>query len=272
MTNKKSVITTFNAEGYSKYAARMIDSFVKTWPADIDLFVFAEDCTVETTAPNVIVKNLHAEIPALVTFKNKWKNDPKAKGLVPMGPPGKRGKQPGIGFRWDAIRFSHKVYSVCHAAQICNSDILFWMDADTFCHSPIQHDFIDRMINNSDLCFLGRPNKFTECGLYAMNLKSSITNIFLKEFQNAYDTARIFTMKEWNDCWVFDEVRKEIKNKHPEWRWNDWAQGIIKDEGHPLINTEWGEYLDHLKGNRKTVGKSSQRDLIVKRKNTNYWS
>jgi hypothetical protein len=24
------------------------------------------------------------------------------------------GKQPGIGFRWDAIRFSHKVYAVCH--------------------------------------------------------------------------------------------------------------------------------------------------------------
>jgi hypothetical protein len=269
---KKAVVTTFNQSGYDKYGSRMIQSFIQNWPTDITLYVYAEDCTVKESAANVVIRDLHATIPALVAFKERWKNDPKAVGKLATGPADRKGKQPGIGFRWDAIRFSHKVYAVCHTGVNCDADVLFWMDADTFCHSPIQHDFIDSMINSGDLCFLGRPNKFTECGLYAMNLKNSITNIFLKEFQNAYDTARIFTMKEWNDCWVFDEVRKEVKNKYPGWSWNDWAQGIIKDEGHPLINTEWGEYLDHLKGARKTAGKSSQRDLIVKRKNTKYWS
>jgi hypothetical protein len=41
-------------------------------------------------------------------------------------------------------------------------------------------------------------------------------------------------------------------------------------EGHPLINTEWGAYLDHLKGNRKDTGRSKIKDLVVNR-TEGYW-
>lgn len=267
---KKAVVTTFNQSGYNKYGSRMIQSFIQNWPTDITLYVYAEDCTVKESATNVVVKDLHATIPALVAFKERWKNDPKAVGKLAIGPVDRKGKQPGIGFRWDAIRFSHKVYSVCHTGRTCDTDVLFWMDADTVCHSPITHEFIDSMIKNNGLCFLGRPNKYTECGLYAMNLCDTITKQFLIEFQKAYDTGRLFTMQEWNDCWVFDEVRKELKQKNPQWTWNDWCQGIIKGEGHPLINTEWGAYLDHLKGARKDLGKSKPKDLKIQR-TEKYW-
>lgn len=267
---KKAVVTTFNQSGYNKYGSRMIQSFIQSWPTDIMLYVYAEDCTVKESATNVVVKDLHSTIPALVAFKERWKNDPKAVGKLAIGPVDRKGKQPGIGFRWDAIRFSHKVYSVCHTGLTCDADVLFWMDADTVCHSPITHEFIDSMIKNNGLCFLGRPNKYTECGLYAMNLRDTITKQFLIEFQKAYDSGRLFTMQEWNDCWVFDEVRKELKQTNPQWAWNDWGQGIIKGEGHPLINTEWGAYLDHLKGARKDLGKSKSKDLKVQR-TEKYW-
>ena len=77
-------------------------------------------------------------------------------------------------------------------------------------------------------------------------------------------------MSEWNDCWVFDIVRKEVKQRHPEWQWYDWSQGLFKGEGHPLINSAWGAYLDHLKGKRKDYGKSAKSDLIVNR-HEKYW-
>ena len=131
-------------------------------------------------------------------------------------------------------------------------------------------NLIDKMIRESDLGFLGREKKFTECGLYSMNLRDKITQEFLVEFQKAYDSGRLFTFQEWNDCWVFDEVRKEIRNKNPQWRLNDWCKGLIKGEGHPLINSEWGAYLDHLKGRRKDQGKSAPKDLIVRR-SERYW-
>jgi hypothetical protein len=267
---KKAVVTTFNQSGYNKYGSRMIQSFIQNWPTDIILYVYAEDCTVKESAVNVVVKDLHATIPSLVAFKERWKNDPKAVGKLAIGPVDRKGKQPGIGFRWDAIRFSHKVYSVCHTGLTCDADVLFWMDADTVCHSPITHEFIDIMIKNNGLCFLGRPNKYTECGLYAMNLRDTITKQFLIEFQKAYDSGRLFTMQEWNDCWVFDEVRKELKQTNPQWTWNDWTKGLITGEGHPLINTEWGAYLDHLKGARKDLGRSKPKDLKVQR-TEKYW-
>jgi hypothetical protein len=145
------------------------------------------------------------------------------------------------------------------------------MDADTVCHSPITHEFIDKMFSsNIGLGFLGRPNKFTECGLYAMNLKNEVTKNFLIEFQKAYDSGRLFTMQEWNDCWVFDIVRKEIKQNNPNWQWYDWSNGLISGEGHPLINSAWGAYLDHLKGERKTLGRSKSKDLKVQR-TEKYW-
>ncbi len=268
---KKAVVTTFHHEGYLKYGKRMIQTFLETWPSDITLYVYPQDHQVEESAPNLVVRDLHNSIPELVTFKERWKNDPKARGEVATGPADRKGKQPGIGFRWDAIRFSHKIYSVCHAARNTDADVLFWMDADMVCHTPIPHHFIDRQVAGYGLGFLGREKKFTECGLYSMDLRDANTQEFLVEFQRAYDSGRLFTFNEWNDCWVFDEVRKEVRQRHPDWQWNDWCKGLIKGEGHPLINSPWGAYLDHLKGNRKNTGKSLKTDLIVHRPEK-YWT
>jgi hypothetical protein len=269
---KIAVVSTFHKKGYDHYARKMIQTFLKTWPSDVTLYVYPEDHTVEETAPNLVVRDLHSSIPELVAFKNKWKDVPKANGLEPIPPiiPGIK-KQPGLGFRWDAIRFSHKIYAVCHAARNTDADVLFWMDADMVCHTPIAHEFIQRMAGPAiGLGFLGREKKFTECGLYSMNLRNAATQEFLVEFQKAYDSGRLFEMSEWNDCWVFDEVRKEVKQRNPSWQWSDWSNGLIKGEGHPLINSAWGAYLDHLKGNRKDYGKSKPSDLIKARRE-NYW-
>ncbi len=48
------------------------------------------------------------------------------------------------------------------------------------------------------------------------------------------------------------------------------SQLNAKGEGHPLINGPWGAYLDHLKGGRKSEGKSRATDLVVDR-TEEYW-
>lgn len=269
---KYAVVTTFHAAGYDKYASRMIDTFLQNWPQTITLLAYPQDCTVTQQAPNLVVRDLHASIPELVAFKQQWQNDPRACGEVATGPVDRKGKAPGLGFRWDAIRFSHKVYSVCHAARNTTADVLFWMDADMVCHSPITEDFITtQMPLGVGLAYLGREKKFTECGLYGMNLRDPVTQIWLTEFQRAYDTGRLMTMAEWNDCWVFDVTRNEVSAQHPRWQLLNWTRGLIKGEGHPLINSAWGAYLDHLKGRRKEAGHSAARDLLRPRREA-YWS
>lgn len=263
-----AVVTTFNEKGLKKYGQRMINSYAKTWPKEIKLYVYAEDCSPEIPSENIIVKDLHASSPDLVAFKNRWRGVPKANGDVSKDPVRSRRKDSGKGFKWDAVRFSHKVYSIFHCAKICNADALIWMDADMYCHSPIEFSTVERLIpENKDLCYVGRERKWPECGLYSVNLKSEAGQNFLKEFQRVYDDAEngIFQMEEWHDSFVFEIVRRRITMRQL-----NWGAGLVKGEGHPLINSEWGAFLDHLKGGRKDLGKSKRTDLL-KPRNEDYW-
>jgi len=100
-----------------------------------------------------------------------------------------------------------------------------------------------------------------------MNLANTDTKTFLQKFQRMYDDSEsgIFTLDEWHDSYVFDAVRKQCNLKEL-----DWSGHLITGEGHPLINSEWGAYLDHLKGARKKQGRSPQSDLKVTRTEA-YW-
>lgn len=275
---KYTVITTFNRDGYNRYASRMIDTYIQNWPSTVKLLAYAEDCEVIQSSPNLEVRNLN-EVSALNDFKQRWGSVPKARGDISQDPIRRQREDWNKVFKWDAIRFSHKVYAIFHAAKTCETPWLIWMDADMVCHTPVAESFLDTMcLEDRDLCFLGRRGKFSECGLYAMHLGTKGTTRFLKEFQRMYNDAEsgIFTLDEWHDSFVFDAVRKTIDGLHEY----DWAAGLgdlrhtprnTPGEGHPLINSAWGAYLDHLKGDdRKAQGHSHRHDIKVNR-NENYW-
>jgi len=265
---KYTVVTTFNASGHEKYGRRMIETFLQTWPQDVLLKVYAEGCRVTETAPNLEVLNLEGSSPELVAFKNTWRNVPKANGDVTADPIRSKRKDAGKGFKWHAVRFAHKVYAIFHAAEHATTEWLIWMDADMVCHSPMTVQKLAEFFPDStDLCFAGRSKKFTECGLYGMHITQPAVRFWLKDFQHMYDDADqgIFTLDEWHDSYVFDAVRK----RHALRELN-WTAHLQMGEGHPLINCEWGAYIDHLKGERKGLGKSRSSDLRVKR-NESYW-
>lgn len=266
MTQKFIVVTTFNHRGYQQYGQQMISTFMQNWPKDVELRVYAEGCTVAETGSNLTVVDLEASVPELVAFKARWQGVPKANGDVSNDPIRSKRRDAGKGFKWDAVRFAHKVYAIFHAAKHADADWLIWMDADMVCHSPISIDVLDSMCNSQhDLCFLGRTGKYSECGLYAVNLKTTMGQLFLTRFQEYYDHDVIFDLDEWHDSFVFDAVRQTMQCREL-----DWSQGIVKGEGHPLINSMWGAYLDHLKGDRKSLGHSKLKDLKVARSEP-YW-
>jgi len=263
-----AVVTTFNKQGLDTYGQRMIDSYEKNWPKEITLYVYAEDCTPKTTASNVVIRDLNKECRSLVAFKEKWKNVPKANGDISNDPVRSKRRDAFKGFKWDAIKFSHKVYAIFHCAKTVDADVLMWMDADMYCHSPISLETVQALIpEDKDLCYIGRERKWPECGLYTINLRSKRGRQFLSRFQWVYDNAEsgIFKMEEWHDSFVFEQVRRKSRLESL-----NWTKGLIKGEGHPLINSEWGAYLDHLKGCRKELGKSKKTDLLKPREEY-YW-
>jgi hypothetical protein len=275
---KYSAVTTFHQAGYNQYAQKFLKTFITNWPKDLTLYAYAEDCPVTEDSPNLIVRDLHQSSQDLVKFKERWKNVPKANGNILSDPVRGKRRDSNKSFKWDAVRFSHKVYSIFHCAQNSQADVLIWMDADMVCHSPItMNDIISLVPIEKDICYLGREGKFPECGLYTLNLTSEPVKDFLKEFQRVYDDAEngIFLMDEWHDSFVFEKVLKKSKNL----KILNWSSGLgdlrpsstnSLGEGHPLINSKWGAYLDHLKGSRKKTGKSLPTDIKVNRKEA-YW-
>jgi hypothetical protein len=267
---KIAVVTTFHEDGLKTYAQNMIDTFCKNWPKEITLYAYPEKCNPRVPDHKQLVLTDLDSVKELTIFKERWKNVPKANGDVSTDPIRSKRKDAGKGFKWNAVRFAHKVYAIFDCAKTTDADILIWMDADNVCHSPISLDAIQKFCpTNIDLGFLGREGKYTECGLYSLNLRSESVQAFLREFQRMYDDADsgIFTLAEWHDSFVFDVVRNKFHGRLKEL---NWSAGIISGEGHPLINSEWGAYLDHLKGDRKELGRSKAKDLKIKRTEA-YW-
>jgi len=267
-----TVITTFHQKGLDEYAQRFIDSWIKNVDPRIHLRIYAEDCipVIPHNAQNIEVRQAKDALPMLNAFKERWKDVPKANGKCPW--PARRPRDHHKEFKWDAVRFANKTYAVFDAARDPNIDVLVWMDADSYVHSPITYGQLRAMLPMSQwLHYLGRNKKWPECGFYGLTLRTPGATAFLKEFERVYEEAEdgIFKMEEWHDSYVFDQVLKKIRVEHPNIK--DFSGHLLNGEGHPLINCELGQYFDHLKGVRKQEGRSRKRDLLAPR-NEPYWN
>ena len=121
---KIAVVTTFHEEGLQTYAQRMIDSFCEKWPREIVLHIYPEKCNpIIRDHSHVTLTDLDS-VTALTAFKERWKDVPKANGDVTKDPVRSKRKDAGKGFKWNAIRFAHKVYAIADCARTTDADTL----------------------------------------------------------------------------------------------------------------------------------------------------
>ena len=277
MTNI-TVVTTFHQAGLELYGQRFLDSFAKRVDKRIKLLVYTENCNPINPDPDqVIILNANNTLPKLNAFKSRWRDVPKANGKCPW--PERRPRDWDKEFKWDAVRFANKVYAVFDACSR-STDWCVWMDADTFVHSDWSYDeFKSLLPDTSWITYVGRgkgSQTWPECGFYGLNLKDGVCQEFLAEFERFYEDANngIFLLDEWHDSFVFGTILNQIKNRHPTVL--DYSAEMYLTQaktgggGHPLINTKLGQWIDHMKGDRKTLGKSKSSDIMVKRKE-GYW-
>ena len=275
------VVTTFHQPGLEEYGQRFIDSFAQRVDKRIKLLVYAESCSPNNPDPEQIeILDSFEALPKLNAFKSKWKDDPRANGIPPDDIKARRPKDHHKKFKWDAIRFANKVYAVFDACRRADTWCV-WMDADTFVHSEWSYeDFRGQLPDSKWITYVGRgkgSQTWPECGFYGLNLKDQICLDFLKEFERVYDDPEngIFKLEEWHDSFVFGNILNSMKDYYPEVL--DYsAEMYIRTAktgggGHPLINSVLGKWIDHMKGVRKSEGRSRDRDLIVARTES-YWA
>ena len=256
---KYTVITSFHDEGLKQYGQRMVNTFESNWPAEVDLIVCAENCQPKITRPNTQVYDLLEVSANCRAFVERHRNNPLAHGQA--GPSG--AWDPKKAFRWNAVRFAYKVFSVALCANNISSGWMIWIDADTHTHSPVPLQWLEKVCpSTAMISYLGRGEKYhSECGWVAYNLDHPETRNFIADFVNMYNTDRIFKEQEWHDSYIWDLVRRKYKDNHEFFNlnpsYND--KGLA---GHPFINSELGLYMDHAKGDRKTLGHSKPKEVV----------
>tara|TARA_B100000745_G_scaffold165525_1_gene108332 strand:+ start:759 stop:1679 length:921 start_codon:yes stop_codon:yes gene_type:complete len=269
-----AVITTFPPNRWEAYAKRMLESFIANWPNDVKLYVYYEKKLPEIINSKIEYINLEEVNPGLVKFKERHKNDPVANGELQEIPNGVR-RRPEAGkndkgkgsFLWDAVRFAHKTYCVYHAIRNINTDIILWLDADTYTFKSISKEFVLNLIPENKLVnYLGRGDKFPECGWVSYNKQHPQITEFINAWIELYEKDTLFKHLEWHDSYVFWQVLKQIAPDQGA----DIGKGAGAKGHHIFVNSVLGEYIDHLKGKRKIKGKSSKTDLRVLR-NQDYW-
>ena len=267
---KYTVITTFHEEGLKLYGQKMIDTFEKNWDPSIDLVVYAENCNPHYLTSRVKVIDLLANSSDCKAFIQRHKNNPEAHGG--LGPHNQNGWNAKKAFRWEAVRFSYKVFSIAHAVENIDTEWLIWLDADSHTHSKVDVSALDRLCPaNTSVCYLGRGEKYhSECGWVAYNLTKANTKEFINRFVGMYKQDTIFNEKEWHDSYIWDVVRKQMTTEGMDFYNLNPYPNEKNIAGHPFINSELGKYMDHVKGDRKLNGHSKRIDIIAHQDHP-YW-
>lgn len=264
---KYTVITTFHQPGLEQYAQRMIHTFEQHWPAEVDFIACAENCTPKTSRANTRVINLLDADEHLRAFVERHRNNPLAHGQA--GPP--EVWNPKKAFRWNAVRFAYKVFSVALCADQVESGWMIWLDADTHTHTPVPLNWLDNVCpTDSMVSYLGRGEKYhSECGWVGYNLDNPATRQFIQDFVKMYRTDAIFKEREWHDSYIWDVIRKRYQMTNKFFNLNSsWEDKGLA--GHPFINSELGRYMDHVKGKRKEAGMSKGKEVVL-HKDHPYW-
>lgn len=255
-----TIITTFHQAGLATYGQTMINAFDQYWPASVDLIVYAESCSPVVPSERVKVVDLLSASPDLAAFKRRHQNNPVANGMV--------AKDTNVPFRdnafkWDAVRFSHKVFAVIHACATAESDWVIWLDADTKTFATVPDSFLPEICDPAAMaCYLGRREKYhSECGWVAYNRRHPDLSAFMSRWRELYVTDSLFDLREYHDSFVFDVIRKEFESTHGT-RFSNLSPPLPgKGPGHPFIASRLGEYMDHMKGaKRKALGHSLPDD------------
>ena len=158
-------------------------------------------------------------------------------------------------WRHNSIYWFRKAPAIYHAAQICKTPLLIFLDADSHV-TPIgsghgdEYTINDVYVNwakKHDVLSRGRGHIWTETGHIVFNLEKRGKE-FIDRFYDYYMSGKVFDLYRWDDCWVFDTLVKEMQISNGPLSKSKGAPGIL--EG--IIDHNKGEW-QHLRSSKKGI-------------------
>ncbi len=270
-----TIVTTWGTKYWPNPVQPGLKSTIENWPAHANILAYPDDMSQQLDLPRTQYFDLCKEQPVLKEFIERNKDNPRLTKWQPQQ----------YKFEYDAIRFSYKVFACIDAYQKTKPDMLWFLDADIITFEKIPMSWLEHIIpDHAFTSYLGRPKKgFSETGYYAFNTAHKYANEFFERWQQYYAEDLFFNIQKgflnhfpitgYTDSFTFDAVRIEMeqagKIKNEDLNDGRWAGS--RKARHPFINSELGQYMDHMKGyDRKAQMSSKKRDLTTKQAHP-YW-
>ncbi len=270
-----TIVTTWGTKYWPTPVQAGLESTVKNWPGHAKILLYPDDMSQQLKLPRTEYYDLCKEQPVLKEFIERNKNNSRLTKWQPQQ----------YKFEYDAIRFSYKVFACIDAYQKTKPDMLWFLDADIITFEKIPMSWLEHIIPDTAFTsYLGRPKKgFSETGYYAFNTAHKYAKEFFERWEQYYAEDLFFNIQKgflnhfpiagYTDSFTFDAVRLEMeqagKIKNEDLNDGRWSGG--RKARHPFINSELGQYMDHMKGyERKAQMSSRKRDLTTKQTHS-YW-
>lgn len=234
---KIAVVTTFPTSAWDDYAKECLESFLKHWPQEIDLFVVVDQDFEDkfNSLDDMLRDNdkIMYRSKEMVEFSKKehpaYKDD---------------------SYRGNLVGFAHKIFAIdlVRKSTGFDYDYLIWYDADISTFTNIPSSCVIAWLPDNDqvASFLGRRvNTHSECGFVAYNMKDpAMGPALISRMIEIYTSGQIYNLSEWHDSFLFDHVRKEMEA----------AKSSFKNLTHKstsfnvFLDSPLARYMEHWKG------------------------
>jgi hypothetical protein len=255
---KFHVCTTMTERGWNETGRRMAESFIARWPGEAKpLTVYAEDFDIDM--PGVEVRRLPAW---MAEFKQRHKNVPAFNGM----------RNGAYDYRWDAVKFAHKVAALTDFGMELTDGVMVWLDADTYTHADVTVEWLEGLFPEpAYLAWLDRFNSHPECGFVLYRASHPYHRHFMESYRGLYLSGDLFKLEQTNDCTALQHVvqAKMLRNKIPA---PVSLSGAAKRTGHVLANSELSTRIDHMKGPRKAIGRTPKGQRFMIQDGNPYWT
>ena len=250
-------VTSFSADGFKRYARKMLLSVIENWKDDLKLIAYYHDFTDDLVkelpeSDKIEYRNLD-NIQDMKNYKQLMKlHDGTEGGKIPYN------------WRMDAIKWCNKVYALTDLSleigeQEARGGWLIWLDADTVTTKPFSEERVLRLFKKgAELVHLGRKDiDYSETSFIAFNLDYQSPHYLLADLRGCYDIGEVTAYREWHDGFIFERLLK-IYVAHGL-RVQNLSQGV--EAVAAFAQSPLSQYMIHYKGNLKNNVEEEEEEV-----------
>ena len=250
-------VTCFDKKHFDVYAEQMLHSVSKNWSSELRLVVYVEgydsvdELPLNNFASNIEYRRLE-EVEERTSFMER---NADKKGML----------EGQYNYRYDALRFCHKVYAYSDLAlELIENEYngwLVWLDADTITTSTFDVEAAKKIMpDDYDVVHLGRTDiDYSETGFVGWNLSYNNAASMIVDIRGAYDINEVFAYREWTDAFVFERLLNIYKaHGMKALNLSEGVKGLAVFEQSILK-----DYFVHNKGNLKYATNTPQETKPV---------